>query len=293
LAYRAEASAPRTDQEFLRHTLMATVVALLATLIGVFITPDGIVVGADTSISNRTGQVSERQKYCVTGPRAVATLQGVYYLQDLETKTTAALYDDFQQLCAQLDKKPLPAGLRDQAVAIADMLRTALEAFLAQVPADEVVRAYASQPVIARIAVSGYDERGPASVIVGLGVATDATTNRWETQVRDLARLSFRQCGVRFHGQEVVVEALRSNTDARISSRERQRQDVTRLTALLKGSCADASTRSASTMFAEAVRLTVMLGNQFGVPQGSVSLPLDIVVIPSAGKIEVSRITSW
>jgi len=272
---------------------MGSLAALLATLIGVFITPDGIVVGADTSISNRAGQLSARQKYCVTGPRAVATLQGVYYLQDLETKTTAALYDRFQQWCMQVDKEPAPARLRDQAIAIADTLRYALEEFLAQVPAAEVVRTYASRPVIARVAVSGYDERGPSSVVVGLGVATDVKTTKWETQVRDLTRLSFTQCGVRFHGQEVVAEALRARTDARIPSRERQQPDVTRLTALMNGSCAGVSTGSASAMFTAAARLTVALGNQFGIPSGSVSLPLDIVMIPASGKIEVTRITSW
>ena len=53
---------------------------LVATLIGVFITPDGIVVGTDTALSNVTGQVASQQKYCVTGPRSVATLQGSYLL---------------------------------------------------------------------------------------------------------------------------------------------------------------------------------------------------------------------
>ena len=64
---------------------------LFATLIGVFITPDGIVVGADSAVSSRRGQ-STRQKYCVTGPRAVSTLQGVYELTDTETNAPVALY---------------------------------------------------------------------------------------------------------------------------------------------------------------------------------------------------------
>ena len=266
---------------------------LVATLIGVFITPDGIVVGADTAISNRSGQVAARQKYCVTGPRTVATMQGVYYLQDLETQTTAALHERFQELCSRSEKKPLPRTLRDQAILIADTLRSALDEFLEKMPAAEIVRTYSSRPVIARVAVSGYDDRGPASVVVGLGIATDVAKSRWETQVRDLARLTFAQCGARFHGQEVVVEALRSATDARISARERQKPDVSKLTALMKGSCADATVRSAPALFAEAARLTVTLGNQFGIPPGSVSLPLDIVVIPARGSIETSRVTSW
>ena len=41
---------------------------LVATLIGVFITPDGIVIGTDTALSNLGGQVASQQKYCITGP---------------------------------------------------------------------------------------------------------------------------------------------------------------------------------------------------------------------------------
>ena len=46
-------------------------------------------------------------------------------------------------------------------------------------------------------------------------------------------------------------------------------------------------------MFVQAVRLTMTLGAGFGVPQGAVSLPIDIVVIPREGSIEVTQVTSW
>jgi hypothetical protein len=46
-------------------------------------------------------------------------------------------------------------------------------------------------------------------------------------------------------------------------------------------------------MFLQAVRLTVTLGPGFGVPQGTVSLPVDVVVIPRDGSIDVQRVTSW
>lgn len=272
---------------------MGAAALLLATLIGVFITPDGIVVGTDTAVSNRAGQESTRQKHCVTGPRAVATLQGVYELTDVETKATVALYEHFRDFCARTDRSDLPVTLRGQAEYIAETLRTALDRFLGDVPAAEVVRRYASSEVVARVAVSGYDEQGPASVVIGLGVATDVATNRWETQVRDLARLTLRECGARFHGQEVVVEALRRSTDARVPAAERQKPDVVRLTSLLRGTCSDVSVRSAQRMFTDAARLTVTLGNRFGIPQGSVNLPLDIVVIPRSGTIDVSQVTSW
>jgi hypothetical protein len=46
-------------------------------------------------------------------------------------------------------------------------------------------------------------------------------------------------------------------------------------------------------MFVQAVRLTLTLGPGFGVPQGTVSLPVDIITIPHDGSIETTRITSW
>jgi hypothetical protein len=259
----------------------------------VFITPDGIVVGADTSVSNRGGQESTRQKYCVMAPRVVATLQGVYELTDTETRATVALYDRFRELCTRTDRSGLPPTLRGQATYIAETLRASLVAFLQGVPSSEVVRRYASSAIVARIAVSGYDSDGPSSVVVGLGVAVDVKTNRWEAQVQRLPRLTFDTCGVRFHGQDVVLTALRSETDVRMPRGERQKADATKLASVMRGSCAGVSIRSVPDLFKVAARLTTTLGTGFGIPSGSVNLPLDVVVIPTAGDIVVSRIDSW
>jgi len=266
---------------------------LVATLIGVFITPDGIVVGTDTALSNVTGQVASQQKYCVTGPRSVATLQGSYLLQDVVTKATVELYERFRDLCSHLGDPARLGTLREQAEYIATALKIDLAAFLKGVPADEVVRMYASTPVVARIAVTGYGDRGPESVVVGIGIATDRATNKWEAQVRDLSRLTFTECGVRFQGQESVVTALRTDTDARISRAERQNADVTKLSAMIRGKCADASIRTAPLMFVQAVRLTVTLGIDFGLAKGTVGMPVDVIVIPREGSIDVTRIESW
>jgi hypothetical protein len=266
---------------------------LVATLIGVFITPDGIVIGADSALSNLGGQVGSQQKYCITGPRSVATMQGAYWLEDRVTKATVEVHNRFRDLCAEVGKSLAPMTLQQQADHIANALRSDLIEFLQQMPAIDVINTYASSPIIARLAVTGYGERGPESIVLGIGVATERKTNRWETQVRPLARLNFAGCGVRFHGQESVVSALRSDNVARIPRAELQHPDVAKLAALLKGECGDASTRSAPSMFVQAVRLTVTLGPGFSIPQGAVSLPVDIVVIPRDGAIEEQRITSW
>jgi hypothetical protein len=271
---------------------VASFALLFATLIGVFITPDGIVVGADSAITSRSGQ-STRQKYCVTGPRAVSTLQGVYELTDTETKATVALYDEFREWCGRIDRTQLPATLRGQAQFIAEALRTVLDDFLEDVPAVEIVRQYGSNPVVARIAVSGYDEHGPGSVVVGLGIATDRATNRWETQIRNISNLTFQECGARFHGQEVVILSLRNLHDLRVPKPERHKPEVEKLRSLASGSCSDASTKLAPHLFAEGARLTVAYGKGFGIQPGVVNLPLDIIVIPKTGTLDVIRLNTW
>jgi hypothetical protein len=265
---------------------------LVATLIGVFITPDGIVVGADTALSTIGGQVANSQKYCITSPRSVATMQGQYVLEDTVTKATAELNDRFRELCTQVSSLS-PMTLRQQADHIAYALRTDLVTFLDRLPPAAVVATYSSRPVVARVAVTGYGERGPESVVVGIGIAVDRATSRWEAQVQPLARLTFSDCGVRFQGQDGVVNVVRTDTGVRIPRTELQQPDVAKLSSLLRGECGDASIRSAPAMFVQAVRLTMTLGPGFGIPQGSVGLPIDIVVIPREGAIEVTQITSW
>ena len=273
--------------------MMSGAMALLvATLVGVFITPDGIVIGTDTALSNLGGQVASQQKHCITGPRSVATMQGAYFLEDTVTKTTVELHNRFHDLCGEVGSSPSPMTLQMQAEHIANALRADLVEFLARLPAADVIT-YASSPVVSRIAVTGYGAGGPESIVVGLGVAIDRATNRWEVQVRSLARLTFSECGVRFHGQESVLSVLRTDTGVRIPKAELQHSDVARLAGLLKGECGEATTRSASAMFLQAVRLTVTLGPGFGVPQGAVSLPIYIITIPRDGPIETTRITSW
>jgi hypothetical protein len=267
-------------------------VLLLATLIGVFITPDGIVIGADTALSNIGGQVANQQKYCITGARSVATMQGAYLLEDTVTKATVELNDRFRELCSQVASLP-PMTLRQQADHIAYALKADLVKFLEPLPAGDVVATYSSRPVVARVTLTGYGERGPESVVAGIGIAIDRATNRWEAQVQPLSRLTFADCGVRFQGQEGVVNVVRTDKGVRIPRAELQQPDVAKLSSLMRGECGDASIRLAPAMFVQAVRLTMTLGPGFGIPQGSVGLPIDIVVIPRQGAIEVTQIKSW
>ena len=87
--------------------------------------------------------------------------------------------------------------------------------------------------------------------------------------------------------------SLMRDTDARVPAAERQKPEVQKLSALIGGSCSDASIRTVPGMFTEATRLTMQHGSGFGIAPGVVNFPIDIVVIPKSGKIEVLRIPSW
>ena len=215
------------------------------------------------------------------------------WLEDTVTKATVELNKRFQDLCAEVAGAAAPMTLAQQADHIANGLRADLIGFLQQMPAVDVIRTYGSSPLVARVAVTGYGERGPESVVLGLGIATERNTNRWEVQVQPLSRLAFSGCGVRFHGQESVVSALRTDNGKRIPKTELQRPDVSRLTTLLKGECGGSSTQDAAAMFLRAVRLTITLGPGFAIPSGSVSLPVDVITIPRDGAVDVQRVTSW
>ena len=240
---------------------------LVATLIGVFITPDGIVIGADTALSNLGGQVASQQKSCITGPRSVATMQGAYLAGRYGHEGDRRVAQPVPRFVRAGRQLTVADDAGQQADHIANELETDLVEFLERLPAADVIT-YASTPVVARIAVSGYGERGPESVVVGLGIAIDRPTNRWEAQVRPLARLTFSECGVRFHGQESVVNVVRTDKGVRIPKADIEQPDVARLAGLLRGECGHTTTRTAPAMFLQAVRLDRHARTWFRCPTG-------------------------
>ena len=66
-----------------------SIALVFATLIGVFITPDGIVVGSDTAMMSRRGPEPLRQKYCVTGLRTVVAFGQCLLATGAEPRTLA------------------------------------------------------------------------------------------------------------------------------------------------------------------------------------------------------------
>jgi hypothetical protein len=267
---------------------------LVATLIGVFITPDGIVIGADTALSNLGGQVASQQKYCITGPRSVATMQGAYSLEDTVTKATVELQNRFKELCAEVGGSMSPMPLRAQAEHIANGLKADLVEFLEQSACGsgrelrvESRRRQSCREWLQRKR-SGERrgwyrnrDRSRNESMGGAGASSRAP------DVLGRLRCEIPRAGERRHrradGQRRAHPQSRHTT-----ARSRETRRI-----VDEASAGTRQPRRRARMFLQAVRLTVTLGPGFGVPQGAVSLPIDIVVIPRDGAIDVQRVTSW
>jgi hypothetical protein len=174
----------------------------------------------------------------------------------------------------------------EQADEISKRLTESLDAHLARVPPSEFVRLYKSL-VVARVTVAGYENSRPKVDVRGIAVLGDGS-NGWRVQTQTLPRLTFSQCGVRFQGEEAVVDALKSDTDSRLRREDRTRPEVS----LLKspdGKCSDAAT--ARSLFLTVVRLTIAHAPEFGIRDGAVGEPFDLMWIPESGDLRVERLS--
>jgi hypothetical protein len=263
------------------------VLASIATLIGFVIASGGIFVGADTAVSNETGRLLTRSNYCQTGPRTVATFQGEVYFEHVGSGSTAPLYDLFHETCAELQKSNRPRPVVVQAEAFADKLTGSLAAHLAHVPRAEFVRRIPGR-VVARISVAGYEYSIAAVDVRGIAVLGNAIDG-WRAQSQKLSRLTFAQCGVRFQGEEAVVEALKTGTDRRLPPEEQNRAELSHWRNE-DGQCADHATARA--LFLTALRLTISHGPAFKIQEGAVGPPIDLIWIPEKGEVQVARLLS-
>ena len=263
------------------------VLASIATLIGFVIASGGIFIGADTAVSNETGRLLTRPKYCQTGPRTVATFQGEVYFEHLGSGSTAPLYDLFHETCAELQKSNRPRPVVVQAEEFAERLTGSLAAHLARVPRAEFVRRIPSR-VVTRISVAGYEYSIAAVDVRGIAILGNAIDG-WRAQSLRLSRLTFAQCGVRFQGEEAVVEALKTGTDRRLPPEEQNRPELSHWRNR-DGQCADQATARA--LFLTALRLTISHGPAFKIQEGAVGPPIDLIWIPEKGEVQVTRLPS-
>jgi hypothetical protein len=263
------------------------VLGSITTLIGFVIASGGILVGVDTDVSNESGLSLTRPKYCQTGPRTVATFQGEVYFEHAGSGSAAPLYDLFRDTCAELQKSNRSRSVVSQAEEFAEKLTRSLAAHLARVPRAEFVRRIPGR-VVTRVSVAGYDYSVAAVDVRGIAILGNAVDG-WRAQSLKLSRLSFAQCGVRFQGEDAVVEALKTGTDRRLPPEEQQRPELSHLRNE-DGPCVDHA--AARALFLTALRLTVAHGPAFKIQEGAVGPPIDLIWIPQKGEVQTTRLPS-
>jgi hypothetical protein len=74
---------------------------MTGTLIGVFVTGEGVVVGADSNVAMDAGGFIEIEKTCIVGSRAVATVQGRFGFEHVNG-AGAPLIQIFHTSCSEL-----------------------------------------------------------------------------------------------------------------------------------------------------------------------------------------------
>ena len=263
------------------------VLGSIATLIGFVIASGGILVGVDTAVSNETGPSLTRPTYCQTGPRTVATFQGEMSFEHVGSGSTAPLYDLFHDTCAELQNSNRSRSVVSQAEEFAEKLTRSLAAHLARVPRAEFVRRIPGR-VVTRISVAGYEYSAAAVDVRGIAILGNAIDG-WRAQSLKLSRLTFAQCGVRFQGEDAVVEAFKAGTDRRLPPEEQNRPELSHLTNE-DGPCLNHTTARA--LFLAALRLTMSHGPAFKIQEGAVGPPVDLIWIPQKGEVQVARLPS-
>src|SRR5262245_20369125 len=108
---------------------------LIKTLIGIFITPIGIIVGANTAMSHQGRFIGTTSKYCQTTSLSVATIQGTYSA----ARPTSGVpeVEPLKQFTKICDTFAEGTPVQQQAIRFADQIRRDFAGFGARISSDE------------------------------------------------------------------------------------------------------------------------------------------------------------
>lgn len=250
------------------------------TLIGVFITSLGIVIGTDTRIwGPGVAPGSTVDKTCQPSPRTVAALQGWYGFPPIRG-VEAQLLRRFRVTCAELGKQSTSKSVSALADLLMNGLQEEMTPYLMVVP-PSFKPPLAPDPHLVYLTVAGFEASAPVVTVRELRFVSVGT--RWGVFQREASGLGLTTCGARFHGEDVVAVYLMRG-DKRIPTKERDRQEVK--AARSPGfNCSLFSPDNAKALFRTAVRLTQELGPSLGIPEGRVGGDLYLHTIDAKGKV--------
>ncbi|MFI5247326.1 MAG: hypothetical protein ACHQWV_02095 [Nitrospirales bacterium] len=256
---------------------------MFGTLIGIFLTSAGIVVGADAVLWGSSAPGATRgEKTCTPSERSVAAFEG-WYGEELY------LYKQFHEKCRALARSTKPLSLEEQADRLIQTLqqkyrdRTGpFSAHAASLPA----------PVskhVASVAAAGFVGTTPVVTVRELRWEKNRK-DQWRLIVERVGKLSFQGCGAKFLGEDGIAALLLDTSP--YFEQEKRRSDVcaaSRANRLKKEDDCVSSVLTiddAKTLYKTAVRMTIDHGEEFHIENGTVGGRLHLLTIPTAGSIE-------
>lgn len=256
---------------------------MFGTLIGIFLTSTGIMIGADTVLWGSSAPNPSRiEKTCMPSSRSVAAFEGWY-------GERLSLHQQFQAVCKTLSRARKPLSLDEQA----DLLiRKLFDKYREQqgplsTPAD--ASPAPPNPHIAFVTVAGYDGVTPLAAVRELRWEK-TRKGQWSVKTARVGKLSFDGCGVRFLGDARVAALLLDRSGH--FERDKQRPEVSRAIEANRLRAEDHcflsafSVDDAKVLYKLAVRATIDYAETFQMENGAVGGQLQLLTIPSEGPIE-------
>ena len=256
---------------------------MFGTLIGIFITSAGIVVGADSVLWGSSAPAPTRvEKTCQLGPRAAAALEG-WYGENL------SLHRRFQEACEALRRSSNALSVEDRADRLIAKLKQAYEAHAGAVPVKSASLPPPGSKHVVSIVVAGFDGTTPLATV--REIRWDRSRKgTWRLVAERTGKLSFQDCGAEFLG-EAGVAALLLDTSPHFE-KEKQRREMraaSKANHLRKQESCFLSTFSiedAKALYKTAVRLTIDHAERFFIQNGAVGGRLHLLTLPRDGIIE-------
>jgi hypothetical protein len=256
---------------------------MFGTLIGIFLTSAGILIGADTVLwgSNAPGP-TRGEKTCTPSERSVAAFEG-WYGEELY------LYKHFHDLCQTLARSSKSLSLEEQADKLIQKLQQKYRDHAGPFPAHAASLPPPSSKHVAFIAVAGFEDTTPSVTVRELRWEKNRK-GQWRLITERVGKLSFQGCGAKFLGQDGIA-ALLLDTSPHFEQ-EKHRPDVraaSRANRLRKEDNCFLSlftVDDARTLYKTAVRMTIDHGEEFHIENGTIGGRLHLLTIPTAGSIQ-------
>ncbi|MBA5866281.1 MAG: hypothetical protein GDA67_06235 [Nitrospira sp. CR1.3] len=261
--------------------------AMLGSLIGIFITSAGIVIGADSAIPAFMAADSTRvEKICRTSPRTVAVIQGWY-------GERLYLHRHFHRTCGELSQSKKTISVEQQADRLIQKIEKAYRDHIGPRPREMANLPLPSTQHVVYLAVAGFQGTIPLAAVRELRWERNAQ-GHWQIISQHARHLSLERCGAKFIGETTIAVMLLEGSDYFAGAKDRPEVTAGRkVTERFRQDDCGASSFSvpeAKALYKTAVRMTIDHGQRFLLEGDDVGGRLHLVTIPSHGPIEAEVI---